>query len=68
MSKALFVKVIAPWMGGKRRLAKEILPHVNGYQTYVEPFAGGAAIFFMKEPSKVEVISDIYLNIFKMQV
>ncbi|MBD3610550.1 MAG: DNA adenine methylase, partial [Gammaproteobacteria bacterium] len=52
-------KPIVPWMGGKRRLAKFILPYINGHKTYVEPFAGGAAIFFMKEPSKVEVINDI---------
>jgi len=52
-------KPIIPWMGGKRRLAKHILPHVNGYPQYVEPFAGGAAIFFMKEPSRVEVINDL---------
>jgi len=52
-------KPIVPWMGGKRRLAKHILPLINGHKTYVEPFAGGAAIFFMKEPSKVEVINDI---------
>lgn len=54
MSKPIF-----PWLGGKRRLAKHILPLINGHKTYVEPFAGGAAIFFMKEPSKVEVINDI---------
>ena len=52
-------KPIIPWMGGKRRLAKQIMPHVEGYRTYVEPFAGGAAIFFMKEPSPVEVINDL---------
>jgi len=52
-------KPIFPWLGGKRRLAKHILPLINGHKTYVEPFAGGAAIFFMKEPSKVEVINDI---------
>jgi len=55
MSSAIF-----PWIGGKRRLAKHILPLVNnGHQCYIEPFAGGASIFFMKEPSKVEVINDI---------
>lgn len=52
-------KPIIPWLGGKRRLAKQILPLVSGSHTYVEAFAGGAAIFFMKEPSPVEVINDI---------
>jgi DNA adenine methylase len=52
-------KSIIPWMGGKRRLAKHILPHLEGTRTYVEPFCGGASMFFMKEPSKVEVINDI---------
>jgi len=45
-------------MGGKRRLAKHILPNFPDHQCYVEPFAGGAALFFMKEPSKVEVLND----------
>lgn len=44
-------KPIVPWIGGKRRLAKLILPHVNGeHECYVEPFCGAAAIFFLKEP------------------
>lgn len=52
-------KPIFPWMGGKRRLAKEILLLFPPHTCYVEPFCGGAALFFMKEPSKVEVINDI---------
>lgn len=46
-------------MGGKRRLAKHIIPQFPEHTTYVEPFCGGAALFFMKPPAKVEVINDI---------
>ena len=52
-------KPILPWMGGKRYLAKQILPLFKPHTTYVEPFCGGAALFFMKEPAKVEVINDV---------
>ena len=45
------------WMGGKRRMAKHILPECPDHDCYVEPFCGGAALFFMKEPSRVEVIT-----------
>lgn len=51
---------IIPWMGGKRRLAKYILPLFPPHQCYVEAFAGGAALFFMRDqPAKAEVINDI---------
>lgn len=54
---------IIPWIGGKRRLAKHILPLFPAHLCYVEPFAGGAAILFMKEPAKVEVLNDINLEL-----
>jgi DNA adenine methylase len=53
------VNPIIPWVGGKRRLAKRILPMFPNHECYVEPFAGGAALFFMKEQSDVEVLNDI---------
>ncbi|MEK7392245.1 MAG: DNA adenine methylase [Fibrobacterota bacterium] len=52
-------KPIVPWIGGKRKLAKLILPHFGEHECYVEPFAGAAAIFFLKPQSKVEVLNDI---------
>ncbi len=53
------MKPIIPWIGGKRRLAKHLLPQFPEHSCYVEPFAGAAALFFMKSPTKVEVINDI---------
>ncbi|MBI2382349.1 MAG: DNA adenine methylase [Gammaproteobacteria bacterium] len=50
---------IVPWIGGKRRLAKHILPLFPEHGCYVEPFCGAAALFFLKTPTKVEVLNDI---------
>ncbi|EGK10386.1 DNA adenine methylase, partial [Kingella kingae ATCC 23330] len=51
---------IIPWMGGKRRLAKRLLPLFPEHSCYVELFAGGAALFFMREQAaKTEVLNDI---------
>jgi DNA adenine methylase len=47
------------WVGGKRRLAPHILPVFPDHSCYVEPFAGAAALFFLKEPVKVEVLNDV---------
>lgn len=52
-------KPIIPWMGGKRRLATHLLPRFPSHDCYVEVFAGGAALFFMRPPARVEVINDI---------
>lgn len=50
---------IVPWIGGKRRLAKHILPLFPEHSCYVEPFCGAAALFFMRQPAEVEVINDV---------
>lgn len=51
---------IIPWLGGKRRLVDRILPLLPPHSCYVEPFAGGAALFFLRpNPAEVEVLNDI---------
>ncbi len=47
------------YIGGKNRLAKRVIEIFPEHTTYVEAFAGGAQVFFRKEPSKVEVLNDL---------
>jgi DNA adenine methylase len=59
MGMGLKAQPIIPWIGGKRRLAAEILPWFEPHTCYVEPFAGAAALLFNKVPSKVQVLNDV---------
>src|SRR5271169_2520383 len=54
-------KLVGPirYYGGKCRLVSKLLPFVPDHQTYVEVFAGGAALFFAKNTSPVEVVNDL---------
>lgn len=54
-------KVMRPpfaYFGGKQLLSNEIIARIPEHSLYVEPFAGGLAVFFAKKPSPVEVIND----------
>ncbi|HYH15827.1 MAG TPA: DNA adenine methylase [Flavisolibacter sp.] len=46
------------YYGGKQNLIPHILPRIPKHTLYAEPFCGGAAIFFAKEQSEIEVIND----------
>lgn len=49
--------------GSKWRLADWIISHFPPHTTYLEPFFGSGAVFFTKEPSKVETINDLDGNV-----
>jgi DNA adenine methylase len=47
------------YLGGKSRLAKRIVERIPPHTCYVEPFCGGAWVYFTKPPSNVEVLNDL---------
>lgn len=55
------VQPVAPWIGGKRNLAKRIVSLIDGIEhtSYAEPFVGMGGIFLRrKKRPKSEVIND----------
>lgn len=51
------------YIGGKTRLAKQIIAMLPAHETFVETFSGGAQVLFHKEPSKIEILNDLDFEI-----
>ena len=47
------------WPGGKGHKLKVLIPAFPEHETYVEPFAGGAALFWAKKPAAKSVLGDM---------
>lgn len=41
------------YYGGKQRIASKIIPHIPRHTVYVEPFCGGAAVFWIMPRPKI---------------
>lgn len=54
------MKPLIKWSGGKTDELEQIKPHIpTSYDTYIEPFVGGGALYFDLKPSKA-IINDIH--------
>ncbi len=52
------LKTPISYYGGKQKLVSTILQIIPSHTLYAEPFLGGAAIFFSKPKSEIEVLND----------
>lgn len=60
---------ILKYTGGKWRIADWIISHFPKHNVYLEPFFGSGAVFFKKQPARIETINDIngeIVNLFKV--
>ena len=54
------LKPIVKWSGGKKDEIKKFIEHIpENFNTYLEPFIGGGAVFFHLNPKKA-AISDVH--------
>lgn len=50
---------ILKYPGAKWRLAPWILRYLPPHETYLEPYFGSGAVFFLKDPARIETINDM---------
>lgn len=63
---SIAINPVAPYLGGKRLLAKTIVPIIEAvpHKNYVEPFVGMGGVFFRRtKRTRCEVINDISKDI-----
>lgn len=58
MKLSKFKRYPISYYGGKNQMLKHLLPLIPEHTLYCEPFIGGGAKYWAKEPSKIEVIND----------
>ncbi len=57
------MKTPISYYGGKQTMLKHILPLIPSHKIYTEPFCGGAAVLFAKQPVNSEIINDINMEL-----
>ena len=60
MNDAMKIKSLAPWFGGKRKLAPKIVELLGPHRSYWEPFCGSMAVLMLKPPCEMETVNDLH--------
>ena len=63
------MKTPIKYWGGKQSMVQHILPLIPVHTCYIEPFCGGAAVFFAKALAKNNILSDTnkwIINLYKV--
>lgn len=55
-----------PYFGGKDLMLKHILPLIPNHTIYLEPFCGGASVFFAKDEVYQNIINDLDNSIYDL--
>ncbi len=58
------MKNVLKYPGSKTRIAKWICSFIPEHDVYLEPFFGGGAVFFNKEPARIETINDLSAEVY----
>lgn len=54
------ITAIAPWFGGKRTMADEIIAELGPHRQYFELFCGSMAALLAKSPAAQETVNDLH--------
>lgn len=60
---AAAIKPVLKYPGAKWRLSKWIVEHLPPHEIYLEPYFGSGAVFFNKQPARLETVNDIDGNV-----
>jgi DNA adenine methylase len=66
MDADMKIKALAPWFGGKRNLAPEIVRELGLHSCYFEPFCGSMAVLLTKPVCAMETVNDLHQDIINL--
>lgn len=63
MSNTNSCRAVLRYPGSKWRIAFQLCEYIPKHHSYLEPYFGSGAVFFTKQPSAIETINDLDLDV-----